>query len=349
MRNFIFYLALILCAITSKLTAQETFESKARAIADKIEQVTLEEKLALKTAVEAVNVRLEKGEITAAQAATEKQALATETAAKIESRVNLLNDELRILVQNKVDGKLATRDTVHINGKFFSINFGNHDKNKKKYTFRGEKRTTSQFVFAIGLNNVVTDGSVENSDFRFAGSRFYEWGFTYNTRLFKNDNLLHVKYGMSLMYNDLRPTDNRVFEKQGDQTVLVTSPVNLESARFRNVYLVAPLHLEFDFSKKEVKDDKTLFRTHKSLRLGVGGYAGIRIKSKQKIEYEIDDMDYDQKVKGDFNASNFIYGLSTYIGYRETSLYLKYDLNPLFQNNAIKQNNISLGVRFDLN
>jgi len=41
--------------------------------------------------------------------------------------------------------------------------------------------------------------------------------------------------------------------------------------------------------------------------------------------------------------------LSTYIGYRETSLYLKYDLNPLFQNNAIKQNNISLGVRFDLN
>ncbi|WP_353088164.1 hypothetical protein [Flavobacterium sp.] len=349
MRNFIFYLALILCAITSKLTAQETFESKARAIADKIEQVTSEEKLALKTAVEAVNVRLEKGEITAAQATTEKQVLATESAAKIESRVNQLNDELRILVQNKIDGKLATRDTVYIDGKFFSINFHNHNKKKIKYTFRGEKRTTSQFVFAIGLNNVVTDGSVENSDFRFSGSRFYEWGFTYNTRLFKKDNLLHVKYGMSLMYNDLRPTDNRVFEKQGDQTLLVTSPVNLESARFRNVYLVTPLHLEFDFSKKEVKDDKTLFRTHKSLRLGVGGYAGIRIKSKQKTEYKIDDMDYDQKVKGDFNASNFIYGLSTYIGYRETSLYLKYDLNPLFQNNAIKQNNISLGVRFDLN
>lgn len=348
MRNFIFYLALILCAITSKLTAQETFESKARAIADKIEQVTLEEKLALKTAVEAVNVRLEKGEITAAQAATEKQALATETAAKIESRVNLLNDELRTLVQDKVDGRIAASDSTK-GKRYFSFSYGRNDIKGKKLEYKGEKRTTSQFIFAIGLNNVVTDGSVENSDFRFAGSRFYEWGFTYNTRLFKNDNLLHVKYGMSLMYNDLRPTDNRVFEKQGDQTVLVTSPVNLESARFRNVYLVAPLHLEFDFSKKEVKDDKTLFRTHKSLRLGVGGYAGIRIKSKQKIEYEIDDMEYDQKVKGDFNASNFIYGLSTYIGYRETCLYLKYDLNPLFQNNAIKQNNISLGVRFDLN
>ncbi len=47
--------------------------------------------------------------------------------------------------------------------------------------------------------------------------------------------------------------------------------------------------------------------------------------------------------------NDFIYGVSTYIGYKETSLYLKYDLNPMFKNNAIKQNNISLGVRFDFN
>jgi hypothetical protein len=107
--------------------------------------------------------------------------------------------------------------------------------------------------------------------------------------------------------------------------------------------------LEFDFSKKETKNDKTIFRTHNSFRLGVGGYAGLRIKSKQKTEYKLNDMEYESKVKGDFNASDFVYGLSTYIGYKETSLYLKYDLNPLFQNNAVKQNNISLGVRFDFN
>jgi len=29
-------------------------------------------------------------------------------------------------------------------------------------------------------------------------------------------------------------------------------------------------------------------------------------------------------------------------------LYLKYDLNPLFKDNVIDQNNISLGLRFDL-
>ena len=53
--------------------------------------------------------------------------------------------------------------------------------------------------------------------------------------------------------------------------------------------------------------------------------------------------------KGDFNSTDFIYGLSAYIGYESTSLYLKYDLNPLFKNNAVKQNNVSLALRFDFN
>ena len=256
-------------------------------------------------------------------------------------------------MQQKVNGKIAeskTNDssTVRI-GKRLVLTYENDSIRRKKHYEYRERRTTSQFVFALGLNNVVTDGSVENSDFKFAGSRFYEWGLSYNTRIFKNDNLLHLKYGASLMYNDLRPTDNRVFVVNGDQTDLEYSPINLKSSRFRNVYLVAPLHLEFDLTEKKVKDGKNIFRTHESFRFGIGGYAGVRIKSKQKTEYKIDDIDYDIKAKGDFNASNFIYGLSTYLGYGETSLYLKYDLNPLFQNNAIKQNNISLGVRFDFN
>jgi hypothetical protein len=65
--------------------------------------------------------------------------------------------------------------------------------------------------------------------------------------------------------------------------------------------------------------------------------------------YNIDDDKVRIKTKGDFNANDFIYGVSTYLGYKATSLYLKYDLNPLFENNVIDQNNISLGIRFDFN
>ena len=74
-----------------------------------------------------------------------------------------------------------------------------------------------------------------------------------------------------------------------------------------------------------------------------------KIKTKQILKYEIDDTKVKDKQKGDFNMSNYIYGLSAYIGYRQTSIYVKYDLNPVFKNNAVDQNNISLGVRFDFN
>ena len=204
-------------------------------------------------------------------------------------------------------------------------------------------------VFAAGLNNLVTDGKVADSDYRFLGSHFYEWGVTYNTRIAKNNNLLHAKYGLSVMYNNIRPTDNRSFVVDGDQTNLVVNPIDLKDSRFRNVYLVAPVHLEFDFSGKKIKDGKTYFKTHESFRFGIGGYAGINLKSKQIIKYEDNDLKATERVRGDFNTNNFIYGLSTYIGYKATSLYLKYDLNPLFKDNAVKQNNVSLGLRFDFN
>ncbi len=360
MKNFIIYASLLLCLMASKLSAQESFESKARAIANKIEAITKEEKAALKAELESVNKELEAGTITKEQADNKKIKLAETRSKNIETRVGQAQEELKDLVQNKVDGKIESSDSIEVKGKKYKITFTTIDSTyidvkgiKRNYirkkTIKGERRTTSQFVFAAGVNNLVTDGSVANSDYRYWGSHFYEWGFTSNTRLFKNDNLLHLKYGMSVMYNNLRPTDNRLFVVDGNQTNLETSSVNLKDSRFRNVYLTVPMHLEFDFTKSKDKDGKKIFRSHESVRFGIGGYAGIRVKSKQKLCYELDGNDVSIKEKGSFNANDFIYGVSTYIGYKETSLYLKYDLNPLFKDNAIKQNNISLGVRFDFN
>lgn len=352
MKNFIIYASLLLCLLVSKVTAQETvkvskeeatFEFRVKLIANKIEAITKEEKAALKAEIESVNKELEAGTITKEQADEKKLQFAEIRSKNIETRVGQAQEELKELVNQKVDGKIKD------NREHFGIHFKWVNKNDSIRKSRGERRTTSQFVFAAGVNNLVTDKAVAHSDYRYWGSHFYEWGFTSNTRLFKNDNLLHLKYGMSVMYNNLRPTDNRLFVVNGNQTNLETSAVNLKDSRFRNVYVTVPLHLEFDFTKSKDKDGKKIFRTHESVRFGIGGYAGVRVKSKQKTKYELNGNDFSIKEKGDFNANDFIYGVSTYIGYKETSIYLKYDLNPLFKDNAIKQNNISLGVRFDLN
>ncbi len=221
---------------------------------------------------------------------------------------------------------------------------GKDDKLNRHY-----KRTTSQMVFAAGLNNLVTDKSIQNSDFRYLGSHFYELGLTYNNRILKNDNLLHAKYGLSVMYNNLRATNNRNFVVEGHQTNLEVNPVTQEDSRFRTVSVVLPLHLEIDFSGNGTRDGRPFFKTHDSFRLGLGGYFGANVKSKQIIKYEDDDYKSKERMKGDFNVTPFVYGVSAYVGYESTSLYLKYDLNPLFKDNAVKQNNVSLGVRFDFN
>ncbi|MCD0470828.1 hypothetical protein [Flavobacterium sp. JAS] len=350
MKNFTIYLVILIFLFVSKVMGQETFESKARQIANKIEKITKEEKGTLKEEVEAVNVQLSEGKITQEEADKRKKELAEVRATIIEQKVTEAQNELNDLVQQKVDGKIKEGDSIkkhrlviHWNDKEWK------DNKKKKDSIRGEKRTTSQFVFAAGLNNMMVDGKLQDSNYSFVGSHFYEWGFTYNSRLMKNDNLLHAKYGLSLMYNNIRPTDNRNFVVDGDQTVLQKNAINLDESRFRNVYIVLPVHLEFDFSKPKIVNGKTYFKTHQSFRFGIGGYAGINVKSKQILKYDQDDLDYKTRIKGDYNVNNFIYGLSSYIGYKEVSLYMKYDLNPLFQDNLVKENNISLGLRLDLN
>jgi len=350
MKNFTIYLIILIFSFVSKVLGQETFESKAKKIANKIEKITKEEKATLKEEVEAINVQLSEGKITQEQADKRKKELAEARAVIIEEKVTLAQNELNDLVQQKVDGKIKEGDSIKKHALIIHWNDKEwNDDKKRRDSIRGEKRTTSQFVFALGLNNMMVDGRLQDSNYSFIGSHFYEWGFTYNSRLMKNDNLLHAKYGLSLMYNNIRPTDNRSFVVNGEQTNLEVNAINLEESRFRNVYIVLPVHLEFDFTKPKINNGKTYFRTHESFRFGIGGYGGINVKSKQILKFEDNDYKSTQKTKGDFNTNNFIYGLSSYIGYKELSLYLKYDLNPLFQDNLVNENNISLGLRFDFN
>jgi hypothetical protein len=326
---------------------KQTFEKQVQNIALNIENITKEEKAELKKEVDVVNDALANGSITKEGAERKKEALAQVRANNIETRIAKEQEKLEILVQKKVDGQIIGLDTIKKPNRVI-LKWEKGDKNYVSKV-KNEKRTTSQFVFAIGANNLATGGAVANSDFRYWKSRFYEWGFTFNSRIIPNHNLLHAKYGLSLMYNDLKPTNNRLFVENGSQTVLVTNPLHQDDSRFRNVNLVVPLHLEFDFTKPKIKDGKTYFKSHDSFRLGIGGYFGANVKSKQILKYDLDGYQTVEKTKGDFNVNDFIYGLSTYLGYKSTSLYLKYDMNPLFKDNMLDQNNISLGVRFDFN
>lgn len=371
MRNFTLYLALATCLLASKLAAQETkneqienrkndvnnsFERIAKAIGDKIESIAKEEKAALKDEIESVNKELEAGTMTNAQADEKKIKLAETRSKNIETRVAIEQDKLKDLVQAKVDGKIEKEYKPNSFGFFYSKSSG---KNREKYQKRldsldntSERRTTTQSVFATGANNLVTNGAVANSDFKYDSSTFMEWGISWNTRIFKNNNIFHFKYGVTGVYNRLTASDNRYFVNNNGQTTLSTYPTHLRSkdTYFKNVFVTVPLFLEFDFSKKQVgKKGNILFKIEQGFRFGVGGFVGYNTNSKQFLSYEVNGYRINERQKGNWNVPDWNYGLSTYVGYKVYSLYLKYDLNPMFKNNPVKQNNISLGIRFDFN
>jgi len=317
------------------------------------ERVVEEEKSALKSAVEAINRRLEDSEITQEEAERLKEQAAEKHALNIENRLAIIENRIALLKRNDdPDNNYGESDRLML-----TIELGDEEENPPIWIGKAgkprkyDRRTTSHLVFAFGLNNVITEGeSLSDSDYKVAGSRFAELGWAWKTRVFKNSNWLRIKYGFSFQYNGLKATDNRYQVDTGRETELQDYPESLNKSKFRVDYLVFPVHFEFGPSRKIEKKEYFRYSTRNQLKFGVGGYSGFRLRSRQKLKFDDENGNgVKVKEKGDFNATDFIYGLSAYIGWREVGLYVKYDLNTLFRNNPVEQRNVSLGLRFDMN
>ena len=142
--------------------------------------------------------------------------------------------------------------------------------------------------------------------------------------------------------------EDQYFVPNGDVTTLENFPVSLKQSQFRVTNLVFPGHFEFGPWTKREYNNRIRYQTFDKFKFGIGGYGGVRIGTQQKLRFEDNGDNVKEKTRRNFNASNFVYGLSAYVGVGDIALYAKYDLNPLFKNQAVDQNNLSLGVRFDI-
>ncbi|WP_298317684.1 hypothetical protein [uncultured Aquimarina sp.] len=356
MRTIIMYVVLTTMTLSAHfLNAQDTNNSdKIEKLKQEKEEIVISEKEALKEEVEAINERLVKGEITTEKAQKLKEVAAEKHALNIENRLAIINNQIALIERNDSDYLNSNKGKISIglgakdkdNG---DILFGFNVNTGKKSKIRYDRRTYSDLVVAFGLNNAIVDGqSLDDSDYKIAGSRFFEIGLAWKTRVFKNSNFMRIKYGISYQSNGLKPTDNRYFVENGDQTELQEFRVELDKSKFRMDNIVVPIHLEFGDSKKIETEEKIRFSTSGRFRIGLGGYVGANISTRQKLKYKEDGDRVKDKIKRDYNTSDLIYGLSTYIGFGDMSLYAKYDLSPIFQNALVDQNNVSLGLRFDL-
>lgn len=329
--------------------AMQEMQAQNDSIPNKMERLEMlkqkiveQEKEELKSELGRIQIQLDNKSISLEEADKLKKEAAEKHALNIENRIAILENKFALDERNN-----ENYSAIELlgNGKIINIDIKSEDKKDRVY----DRRTTSDMVLAAGLNNVITDeNSLDDSDFKIGGSRFFEIGWAWKTRVFQNTNWMRVKYGVSFQFNGLKPTDNRYFVENGELTQLEEFEIDLDKSKFRTDNLVFPVHFEFGPSKKTEGVDYLRFSTSNQFKIGVGGYAGFNIGERQKLKYKIDGDKKKDKLKGDYNTNDLVYGLSGYVSLGGTALYVKYDLNPLFKDPNMEMRNISVGLRFDL-
>ena len=348
MKTIIFYVSFSLFSLgLQQVNAQEeapkavelSSEERAKEFFEKEKaKIVTEEKEKLKYQIEIVNEQLENGIITQEAAEKKKKELAEKHAKNIENKIAILENEMELRDRNADSS--GSYIAFGSKGKAVDINI-----NTKKY----DKRTTSDLVVAAGFNNALEEGqSLNDSDFKLAGSRFFEIGWAWKTRVFKETNWLRFRYGLSFQFNGLKPTDNRIFVEDGDQTYLQEFSLDLDKSKFRMDNLVVPVHFEIGPSKRTETESRLHFSTYKMLKIGFGGYAGFNIGERQKLKFKEDGDKVKEKLKNNYNTNDLVYGVSAYLGWGGATLYGKYDLTPIFQDPNRELHNFSLGLRFDV-
>lgn len=225
----------------------------------------------------------------------------------------------------------------------------NEDKSPKT-EYKTSKRTEGHLVIGIAFNNAVADGgSINDTEYRFGGSRTFEIGYVRTTRVFENTNWLRLVYGFSFQFNGLKPSGNRIFVDNDGVTELEEFEFNLEKNKFRMDNLIVPVHFQIGSSDTKTYDNGAKHFGSHDFKFGLGGFVGINLTTLQKLKYNNENgRDVKDKLKSGYNTNNIVYGLSTYFGWEGFAFYAQYNLNPIFKNNPVDEYNFQLGVRYDI-
>ena len=361
MRVITIYLVVLFVSLAVyNVAAQDAvaYERKVELLKKSKDQINEQEKEALKIEVEEINKRYEKNQVSFDEAKVLKESAAKKRALNIENRIAIIENEILLLERNS--GEVMDVETVDSTGvSALEINIDlkradgssmlGEERRRLKRELKYDRRTYSDFVIAAGFNNALFEGqSLNDSPYKIGGSRFFEIGWSWRTRVFEKSNFVRLNYGFSFQFNGLKPKGNQYFVIQDGQVELQEFEYGLRKSKFRMDNLVFPFYLEFGPSKVHKTSRTVRYSLTNQFRVGIGVFGGFNMSSRQVLKYNRNGDKVKTIQRGGFNTNELIYGLNAYIGYDGVLLYAKYDLNPIFKNAAIPQNIIALGLRFDL-
>jgi Outer membrane protein beta-barrel domain len=129
--------------------------------------------------------------------------------------------------------------------------------------------------------------------------------------------------GAGFQYNSYGFKNNVNVISDADTTygmIIPDSIVDYTKNKLRVSYINVPLILEFNTSSDN----------DRSVHLGVGAIGGLRMGAITKNRYEADNKEHKDRVKTDYNLSDWKLDLTARIGYRNVTLFATYGLIELF-------------------
>ncbi len=90
----------------------------------------------------------------------------------------------------------------------------------------------------------------------------------------------------------------------------------------KNTFFEIPVELRFH--PKGSEEGEGFF-------ISLGGMVGLRMKSKDKLVYDLNGEKYKSKNSGDFGVNNFRYGVQARLGFRGVHLFYKQYFNNVFK------------------
>lgn len=368
-------LCMFLIVAFEGITAQD-FKDKIAQTKRSIDSIVTAEKAQLKERLRTIEYRLDRKEITEIESRDLKREASKEAAEAIRIKTREQSEKLSALLHQRIAEKhlsdsiiykkemqkvidsvdienrptktertevYVDRNYVHIDHN--GIYIGQVPYREEDYYESDYKRTQGGGYFALAFHNLNSSEHFSNNHFRLWGSKSVEIGYIRNTRLLKNNNLLHLNYGLSWMMNKLKMKEDEHFVKNGNITEIVPYPKETIKSKFKTMYLILPISLEFDFTEPVQYKGKTYYPAQMGFHAGVGAYVGALLATKQKVKYTENGSTHKDMNRKYYNVNEWTYGVSANIGYGWFSFYARYSLVPLFTNNPINEYPFSVGIR----
>ncbi len=192
-------------------------------------------------------------------------------------------------------------------------------------------RTNGYLAINWGFNQQLRGGqefiSTGPEELDFWRSHEFNLGFGGKTRIGSPYSKFYILYGGQFSWHRFRLLSNNTLQQGMDTVFIAMDPDgtrSIDKSSYHIAYFNVPFMLELDFSKVGKIDE--------SFTMGVGGYAGVRLGAKRKLEYNSPTFDgAEEKVRDEFYTEQFRYGVMAQVGFNSFKITAKYDLNNFFK------------------